>query len=253
MSHNFRFAVAVLFAVSGTAFADQFYFESPGTVTWNGVYVNPYTVKDNTTGQNPLTVYCDDWNTDFSGNPTWNANVYSLTAGNVSHFKYGNTTSNYNVTLSPSQDYLSISLSSTPNAFNRYLEAAWLDNQWRTLGGSAQTQIALAAAEWTLFVDTSHAGSPLNDPTSGLIGAINTSGYAKAVYNYLQDAQTAVAGGYTAPGWDVIVPANNSFPMQEFLVYGYTPPVPEPSAVLLLATVVGLLTFSTLRRRRAVR
>ena len=73
-----------------SASADSFTFTNAGNVTWNGVYVNPYQAVDNTHPEhNPLTIYCDDWNTDFSGYPTWDATVYTLTADNVSHFKYG--------------------------------------------------------------------------------------------------------------------------------------------------------------------
>jgi hypothetical protein len=225
----------------GSALADQFYFQSAGNVTWSGVYVNPYVALDLTTPQNPLLIYCDDWNTDFSGNPTWNANVYALTANNVSNFRYGNTTVNYDFTLHTNQagDSLTAYSSTTPDAFTRYLEAAWLDNQFQTLGGSAQTQIGIAAAEWTLFVDSNHV--------AGLVNAINSTGYADAVYNYLQQAQNAVAAGYSAPGWDVMVPVGNSFPMQEFLVDA---PVPEPAAIILLATVAALLAFIGMRRKR---
>lgn len=231
-----------MLAFSSAALADQFYFSSPGSTTWNGVYVNPYTAVDNSqTQNNPLAIYCDDYNTDFSGNPTWNANVYTLTAGNMSNFKYGNTTSNYNVSLSAGQ--LSSTPSTTPVAFDRYLEAAWLDSQE---AGSSQTQqIELAAAEWTLFVDTSHV--------DGLIAAINnTSGYAAAVYNYLQDAQAEVNSGYTAPGWDVIVSDGNSFPMQEFLVQGFSgeTSTPEPAAVLLLGTIAAILGLTKSFRKR---
>ena len=102
---TFGLAVASLLVVSGSAVADQFYFSSPGNVTWNGVYVNPYTALDNTqTQNNPLTIYCDDWNTDFSGTPTWNASVYTLTAANLTNFKYGNATEIYNVALNGSGD-----------------------------------------------------------------------------------------------------------------------------------------------------
>src|ERR1017187_6623700 len=81
-------ALASMLILTGSAFADSFTFTSPGSVTWNGVYVNPYQANDNTqTQHNPLTIYCDDWNTDFSGNPTWNATVYSLNASNVTNFK----------------------------------------------------------------------------------------------------------------------------------------------------------------------
>ncbi|MCU1336779.1 MAG: hypothetical protein JWO19_2360 [Bryobacterales bacterium] len=248
---SFGLALVSFLLMSGNAFADQFSFLSPGNVTWNGVYVNPYLANDNTQPQNnPLTIYCDDWNTDFSGNPTWNANVYTLTAGNASHFKYGNTTPNYNVTLL-ANNQLSATLSSTPTPFNRYLEAAWLDDQWRNAvanhTGTDDMQRKLAAAMWTLFVDSAHVGSPLSDPTSGLIGAINSSGFGPSVYQYLQNAQTAVAGGYNAAGWDVIVPVgqnSNGESMQEFLVYGFSGnTVPEPSAVILLGTIIGYLAL----------
>jgi hypothetical protein len=250
-------SLASILIFSGTAFADQFYFESPGTTVWDGVYVNPYYANDNTQKQNnPLTIFCDDWNTDFSGNPTWNANVYTLTASNDSYFKYGEATQTYNVTLhgpGGASDYLSVALGTIPTPFDRYLEAAWLDNQWLTAltngTGSANMQKEIAAAIWTLFVDTSHVGTPGSDPTDGLVGAINASGYADAVNTYLSEAEGAVTAGYNAPGWDVIVPTNNSFAMQEFLVHGFTgDTVPEPGAVVLFGTVVAILGFTKLRR-----
>ena len=235
--------------MSGSAFADSFYFASAGSVTWNGVYVNPYQAVDNSgTLENPLTVYCDDWNTDFSGNPTWNADVYALTAANVSHFKYANPTSDYTLALNAGQ--LVATLETNPPTWSplqRYLEAAWLDEQWRNIIGTSaattDTQIELAAAMWTLFVNTDHV--------DGLVGAINSSGYATEVLDYIQQAEHAVTPvgqggfGYIASGWDVIVPVDNSFPMQEFLVH-----TPEPSAMILLATVIGYLGFMKFRRKR---
>ena len=246
-------ALFLLLMSTGAAFADQFYFQSPGNDIWSsvGAYVNPYVVLDKTTNKSIL-VYCDDWNTDFSGNPTWNANVYSLTPANLPFLRFGNVTSFYNVNLngSGSSSYLSVAPGSTPDAWNRYLEAAWLDDQWITLGGNTQTRNLIAAAQWTLFVDAGHVGGPLTDPTTGLIGAINSSGYATGVYDYLQAAQTAVAGGkYTAPGWDVIVPAGNTFSMQEFL---FKTAVPEPGSIILLGSVAGLLAFGRLRRNRRI-
>src|SRR6516165_5419052 len=131
MSKTSGLIFASLFWVIGSAFADSFTFLSPGNVTWNGVYVNPYQANNNTNPQdNPLTIYCDDWNTDFSGTPSWNANVYALTAANLSNFKFGNSTSNYNVTLDASQHTLSYGLSTTPGALARYMEAAYLDEQF---------------------------------------------------------------------------------------------------------------------------
>ena len=219
------------------------------------MYVNPYTARDNTQKQD-LTIYCDDWNTDFSGNPDWNANVYALTLSNQSSFRYGATTPNYNVLLNNNQ--LTAALSATPAAFDRYLEAAWLDeqamNELKKASPSYDVQKELAAAGWTLFVDNAHV--------DGLIGGINNSGsiFVKAVYDYLQAAEAAVTnpqGAYTAAGWDVIVPVgNNSYggPMQEFLTYSAPRPdavTPEPSAVILLSTLVALLSLTALRKRQA--
>jgi len=245
----FRTFVALTFAtlvvVSGSAFADQFTFTSPGTVTWDGVYVNPYQATDNTQPQNnPLTIYCDDWNTEFSGNPTWTANVYALTAGNVQYFKYGGISSAESVSISGG--VLSASSSSNPNVYNLYLEAAYLDSQLQNVLTSKPVnttfQEEYAAANWLLFVNSANVG--------GLIAAINGSGagFATAVYNDLSDAQNVVnADGFNAAEWDVIVPANsNSFAMQEFLM----DPVPEPSAVILFGTIVCLLGLLQFRRRR---
>jgi len=246
-----RISLALVFValllVSGSAFADNFYFLSPGTVAWDGVYVNPYQANDNTHPQNnPLTIYCDDWNTEFSGNPTWNADVYALTASNVPNLKYGQITSDYSV--SPSGSALvgtAISLSPL-DVYHLYLEAAYLDQEMQTELASNDSvaikqnaQIEYSAAEWTLFVDSTNV--------AGLISAINGSGsgFEGDVYHDLLGAQAAVAGGFNAAGWDVIVPVDNSFPMQEFLVY-----TPEPSAVILLVTIGGLLGLTKLRRRR---
>ena len=127
----------------------------------------------------------------------------------------------------------------------RYLEAAWLDEQWRDIIGTSaatyDTQIELAAAMWTLFVDTDHV--------VGLVGAINSTGYETEVIDYISHAETRLPGdkgGYTAEGWDVIVPTDNSFQMQEFLVH-----TPEPSAMILLGTVIGYLGFTKFRRKHA--
>jgi hypothetical protein len=238
-------AVASLL-VSGSAFADEFYFSDPGTVTWNGVFVNPYSANNIThPAHNPLTIYCDDWNADFSGNPTWNADVYTLTAGNLSHFKFGDTTPKFDLTLSGG--VLNSFSNPTPDPFQRYLEVAWLNEQWRQESSSNDLQSAkedkqkrIFAAGWTLFVNS--------EKVDGLIGAINTSGYGTDVYDYLGAAQTAVAGGYLAPGWDVVVPVglnSNGQEMQEFLVH-----MPEPGSVILLGTVAGFVAFTKFRHKR---
>ena len=134
----------------------------------------------------------NDWNTDFSGNPTWNANVYALTAGNAAYFKYGNSVSNYNLTLS--NHTLGYYSDTTPTAFTRYLEAAYLDQQWEAelLSNDSSAiktmrQKELAAAAWTLFVDSNHA--------AGLIGAINASSdtIGGTTYYYADDVSSYLA------------------------------------------------------------
>lgn len=247
----------------GSASADSFTFTNAGNVTWNGVYVNPYQAVNNThPANNPLTIYCDDWNTDFSGTPTWNADVYTLNAANVSHFKYGNTTSNYNVSLS--SHTLSYAAFTDPDAFTRYLEAAYLDQKWEDELASNDSdalktirQRELAAAQWTLFVDFNHV--------AGLINAINSSQetiasntyyYADDVSGFLTEAQGAVLpnGKFAAAGWDVIVPQGNNSnggPMQEFLVHSFSgDTVPEPSAIVLLGTIIGYLGVVKFRKNR---
>ena len=58
---NLKFALLSLMIMSGSAYADSFYFLSAGNVTWDGVYVNPYQAVDlSRTWENPLTAYCDD-------------------------------------------------------------------------------------------------------------------------------------------------------------------------------------------------
>jgi hypothetical protein len=250
-------ALVGLLAMSGSAFADNFYFPANGggNVTWDGVYVNPYSATDTTTGQNALTIFCDDWNTDFTPPVGWFGSVYTLTAANVPALKYGNVTANNVFDVTDSNHTLSYSNPATANAYQRYLEVAWLDNLYQTLlatNGSVNptTQIEIDAAQWTLFVDPNHV--------AGLIGAINSSGFADSVNTYLTDAQAALlpnapGGPWTAAGWDVIVP-NTGVAMQEFLMQGFsadTAPVPEPTGLILLATVAGLIGLATRRRKHA--
>jgi len=256
-------ALASLIVMSGSAFADDFfYFQSGNSTGWNNVQVNPYTAVDKSKSpEQTLSIYCDDWNSEFGGNPYWYASVTALTDVRadptlLNNLKYGNSTENYNVTKSVSGSVVTLSataLSSDPPPLNRYLEAAWLDNQWRTgaYGTLAATQIKLAAAGWLLFVDGKNV--------DGLINAINGSGHAENVFNYLDAAQKAI-GTWDASGWSVITPdtayhISDSGPaglqtiagagMQEFLFYS----APEPGAVILLGTVLGILGLTKFRRR----
>jgi hypothetical protein len=115
----------------------------------------------------------------------------------------------------------------------------------------AEKERELNVAAWTLFI--SHPPADINAFTN----AINNSHYGTAVYNYLQGANAAVAGGYTAAHWYAVTPdpqtGNNA--LQEFLTYippnGHiVPTVPEPAALVLLGTIVGILSLKTYRRKQ---
>ncbi len=250
-------ALASLLVMSCNAFADDlFRFDNPGGVIWANVYVNPYSATDLTKNE-AMTIYCDDWNSDFSGSPSWYATVTALTDVDtlLGNLKYGSSMSYWNVKLDGTGSTAQLSKTvqhQAPSPRDRYLEAAWLDNQWRTgaVGTDRDTQIELAAAVWLLFANNDNAAHLDN-----LINAINSSNYAADVFGYLQAAQKAVPN-WDASGWSVITPnplneigGNQTIRganMQEFLVYS----TPEPSAVILLGTVIGYLGLTRFRRTR---
>jgi hypothetical protein len=224
------FAALLIFAPG--AFADSMTFTDPGSNVWAGVYVNPYTGVDNTNGM-VLTLYCDDWNTEFSGNPTWLAAIAPLVpsafptdgpaAYAATNFLFGGITSAYDFTLDATNHIKATEVDFTvlsAVAYYRYLEAAYLFGQIQNTT-DATTRQQLSAAAWTLFVDGN------GDPThvSQLVGAINSTGYGPAVVADLTAAASA-AGTPARPnyqvgsGWHVVTPASG-FVMQEFM---YDPP-----------------------------
>lgn len=258
MLKTFKLTLAGVLLLSGTALADQFHFDNPGSVTWGGVYVNPYAGTD-TTQNLSVSLYCGDWNTDFSGHPTWNADVYALTANYVPKFKYGSMTQTFNLSLNGSVGHYTVSAGASnnlPDEYHRYLEEAWLDEQTVNDPTNQDKQKEIAAAVWTLFVS-----GPSNVNT--LITDINNSGstFALDVFNYLtaaSDAVTAQNNPYTAPDWYVVVPTStslSSYPdggqqMQEFLIHNFSgTTVPEPSAIVLLGTLLGIFGIAKFRRK----
>ena len=172
---SFRLAAIILIVMSGSVFADSFHFDSAGGVIWDNVYVNPYTATDTTGGpllpaNTDLTVYCDDWNTEFSGNPTWSANVYSLAAETDAvwgtDLKYGTVAG----ALQP-------------------ISRGGVAGQPGTMTSDTE-QKELAAAMWTLFATGNQADalwSAINDKSI-------SPGYAAAVSTDLGEAKAAVAG-----------------------------------------------------------
>ena len=227
------FAVLLIFATG--AFADSMTFTNPGSNVWAGVYVNPYTGLDTTTNQ-VLTLYCDDYNTEFSGNPTWDAVITPLVPFQASRLLFGGITSAYDFTLEPSTTIIQATSYTTldfPGPYYLYLEAAYLFGQIQNTT-DATTKQQLSAAAWSLFVNSGSVGT--------LVSAINNSGstFAVDVANDLTAAATA-AGTPANPnssvgsGWSVVTPASG-VTMQEF--FTDPPPVPEPASILLLGVVL---------------
>lgn len=253
-------AVSLLCATG--AFADSMTFTNPGNNVWAGVYVNPYFGVDNTQdqlyhggAQYPVTLWCDDWNTEFSGTPTWDSVIMPLAPPTGSaaayaqaNFLFGNVTSVYNFTLDSTGNQIQWTPAVTVNAtdiYFRYLEAVYLFGKIQDAIATHSPTLATqeqeySAAAWSLFVDAADV--------SGLASNVNNSGsaFAQAVAQDLSSAATGV-GSVSNPsrvgyGWYVIRPVTGGYyPMQEFLTN--TPgndynPVPEPASILLLGVVL---------------
>lgn len=235
-------ALAVLFIFASSAFADSMYFSDPGNNVWAGVYVDPYTGVDKDNNNKVLTLYCDDWNTEFSGNPTWPAVITPLEPFTATNLLFGQIHSAYDFTFDSAHHQIQwgvVSVDATDIYF-RYLEAAYLFSRIQTAIATKSPTLTtdeqeLSAAAWTLFVDGTNVG--------GLGGDINASGsvFAQAVAKDLTDAATA-AGTPASPNssvgsnWYVVTPAHG-VTMQEFMYDPY-PPVPEPASILLLGVVL---------------
>jgi hypothetical protein len=264
---SFIVALVCSMGTTGAFAADTLKFVDPGTnIWWNSyisVYVSPYTATDITQGKS-FSLYCVDFNHDIETNTVWTADVVPLTPAYASNLYYsGNvpaTWGEYNVNLVSNSGFGTISMSlsgppSNPTPFNRYLEAAYLFTQSQTAQADAAAHPGNAAADlilqqqyniaaWTLFISQ----PPENIPA--FVSAINSSNYGNAVYNDVQAAQTAVASGaFTGAGWYAVTPdpKTGTNLTQEFLTYR---PVPEPAAVLLFGTFVGLLALIRTRRNQ---
>ena len=230
----------LLLSIAACAFCDTDikWVNSNGTI-WDRYYTSPYYA----TSSDPaltLTLFCLDYNDEIAPPFEWHANVYALNESNVdNHAQFGGS-------------YPGIT--GAPDAYVRYLEAAWLftNIQSAQITHDTNTMIVSQVAAWELFVNAANQ--------AGLTSKINATGgtpaFGNAVAKALVDAHTAVVdnnwGAANAGKWSLVTgdPAwvrdsHGNIPVQEFLTPIHTP---EPSALILLATMVGILGTAIRRR-----
>jgi hypothetical protein len=201
-------------------FADNLQWDSAGNNPVGNYYVSPYTATDTTTGA-VLTLYCIDFNHEVAPPYNWVANINPLTESAVPLLQYGASGSQSTV-------------------WTEYETAAYLIEELTGTTDSHQQAIFQYAA-WEIFLDSGH--------TAAFDNSVNAVGgtFAADISNALGAAESAVAGGWTPTGWEVVTPDPKGLPdsTQEFLVDA---PVPEPSALVLLATVLAGLALVHWRR-----
>jgi hypothetical protein len=171
-----------------------------------------------------LTIFCVDFNHEVAPPLDWEAIIRPLDSSHAGSFQYG----------------------TTANAFMRYESAAWLFQSIETLQGTklpdANLETEYQVATWKLFVDPSHSSLLDSKITASgpQFAADVTVLYNQALLapnTWAPDSNWFVAT--TDPAWMAL--HQPGVPVQEFLIHREPPPVPEPAAVLLLATVVVLL------------
>ena len=136
------------------------------------------------------------------------------------------------------------------DVFSRYKAAAWLFSQEVTIPGTRALGIYEYAA-WELFLDPAHASS--FDTALGSIDSVDPITNHTFQFDVGQALTSAqIATNYNSidlSRWELVSPVPPGKPdsVQEFLT-----PVPEPSAAVLLVTVIWLagLIFACARRRR---
>lgn len=171
---------------------------------------------------------------------------------------------------------ISADLTDSPDSYTRYLEAAWLFTELAASDPQSSLAVVAQVAAWDLFVNSSNLPVLANliqltnqqegdtyyfhdyvDSTSPTPDASGLD-FEQAVDYALDAAQAAVVTNdtFNGSGWNIVTAdptwvegAGDTIPAQEFLSPNATPPVPEPSAIILLATVAGMVGFGKYRRK----
>jgi hypothetical protein len=235
MQPRFVLLAVATFLTAGTAFADNMAdhmaFQSPSSQSnaWQGYWTSPYLVTDLSSGES-LTVYCLDFNHEVAPPIYWDAYIRPLNEVNLSFFLYG----------------------SLSDAFQRYEAAGWLFEAIRTLPLTANQETEYQAAAWKLFVDGSHEPvlTPKIHDTGSQFETDVTSLYNKALTEGPKTLEQTEWFVVTVdPDWEAL--NQPGVPVQEFLIYRGASSVPEPAAIVLLATVAGLLGLRMRSSRRS--
>jgi hypothetical protein len=285
--------VVLLFLSTFSAFAEQFDWGNTYAQAWAGFGTGPYKALGSGANAN-ITIFCVDFNDEIGPPFTWDATVRNLTPGSVqTNAQYGG---NYNNLLNtayggvaPNQisgaPYIFVTddagggykadLTNSPDAYSRYLEAAWLFSELQDAGPQSQLALIAQVAAWDLFVNPSHIGEltaaiqgtggtygftdyidPFATATPNIAGGLT---FEQAVDYALNAAQAAVVTNktFTGAGWTIVTADaswvesadGKTIPAQEFLSpNAVASPVPEPTSIVLFCSVVGMAGW--LKRRK---
>ena len=248
----------LLLTLAGCALSDSLSWNNPNGLIWSNFYTSPYYATDLSQNSTVLKIFCLDYNDEIAPPNDWHANIVPLSPGNVQDFQFGGT---YPVPATGGATPFAFTgdglSTSTVTTYQRYLMAAWLfqgiEDALALSTPDTHTAIVDQVAAWELFVDSGHVAD-----LSGRITPGNGTPQADVDAAILAAETAVITNGWTGGGgWAVVTgdaawidgpPQENSgLRVQEFL----TPidPVPEPSALALLVTVVGGLAFGWRRRR----